>query len=130
MPAFVAAALPALFFVGAAVSAGAAGVMTNAKLRRDQGPDQGHADPMQVIGILHWIMLLGWVGLGFWLFGPVLGAVLVAAGLILVWPSVALRLGRALVARFGFARLGRLSLAAGAVTTMTSVAVYAGSLSA
>lgn len=121
-------ALPALFLIGATVSAVAAGVMTNRHLRRDEVPPESHADPLQVIGILHWMMLLGWVGLGFWLFGPLVGAVLVSAGLLLVWPAVALHVGRWLVARLGFARLGRLSLMAGALVTMTSVAVYAGSI--
>jgi hypothetical protein len=125
LPTFLILAFIAVLGLGVAVSASSAAISS---LIRSKLPGQHFdfdPDPVQVIGILHGMMLVGWIGVVYYFMGLLIAALFAAAGLTLMLPNVRREIGSVLLQRFGPDRFSRTSLFAEAATTIAFVFIYA-----
>jgi hypothetical protein len=114
----------ALILAGIAVSSTSAGVLVTMRRQLSGAPREDDADPLHVMGLLHWMMFAGWVAASWAVFGAAGAAMLTGIGILLPTAPSVIHVARNLVGRIGLGAVGRASLAAEAVVTMAAVTVY------
>ncbi|BBE73403.1 hypothetical protein [Oharaeibacter diazotrophicus] len=114
-----------LVTVGSVVSAGSAGVLCRLGGRFAATALDDHADPLQVMSVIHGVTFAVWVVVAAFGFGISAALLLAAAGLLVqVFPAVDAGL-RDLAERLGLGGFGRASLMAQACVIVAAATAYA-----